>query len=158
MFVLVRAITYASLFVGLCLIYVPARFLSWSGIIHPAKIEAQQIVAMLLGAFGALIALWSVFTFAFFGRGTPAPFDPPGRLVIHGPYRFVRNPMYIGAVLALASAALFYKSWPLLSYAGIFFLAAHFFILWYEEPTLQRTFGQEYETYCRQVKRWWPFA
>ena len=76
--------------------------------------------------------------------------------MIRGPYRLVRNPMYIGAGLALASAALFYKSWPFLSYAGFFFLATHLFVVGYEEPTLRRTFGQEYETYCHQVRRWWP--
>jgi protein-S-isoprenylcysteine O-methyltransferase Ste14 len=64
--------------------------------------------------------------------------------------------MYIGAGLALASAALFYESLPLLGYASLFFLTTHFFVVWYEEPTLRRTFGQEYEAYCRQVRRWWP--
>jgi protein-S-isoprenylcysteine O-methyltransferase Ste14 len=111
---------------------------------------------MLIGAVGAAVALWCIFTFATIGRGTPAPFDPPRRLVIRGPYRFVRNPMYIGAGLALASAALFYESLPLLGYAGLFFLATHVFVVLYEEPTLRRTFGEEYEAYCRQVGRWWP--
>ncbi|MGA2622408.1 MAG: isoprenylcysteine carboxylmethyltransferase family protein [Bacteroidota bacterium] len=156
MFVLVRAVTYAALFVGLLLIYVPARLLSWSGIVRPAVIEVPQVAGMVIGAAGATVALWCVFTFASIGRGTPAPFDPPRRLVIQGPYRFVRNPMYIGAGLALASAALFYESLPLLGYTGVFFVAAHLFVVWYEEPTLRRTFGQEYEAYCRQVRRWWP--
>jgi hypothetical protein len=64
--------------------------------------------------------------------------------------------MYIGAGLALASAALFYESLPLLAYAGFFFLATHLIVVWYEEPTLLRTFGPEYEAYFRQVRRWWP--
>jgi protein-S-isoprenylcysteine O-methyltransferase Ste14 len=64
--------------------------------------------------------------------------------------------MYIGAGLALASAALFYESLPHLAYAGLFFLATHVFVVLYEEPTLRRTFGPEYEAYCRQVSRWWP--
>jgi protein-S-isoprenylcysteine O-methyltransferase Ste14 len=64
--------------------------------------------------------------------------------------------MYIGAGLALAGAALFYEWWALLGYAGLFFFATHVFVVWYEEPTLRRTFGQEYEAYCRQVRRWWP--
>ena len=156
MFVLARTITYAALFIGLVLIYLPARVLSWSGIVRPAAIEAPQVAGMVIGAAGAAVALWCVFTFAFIGRGTPAPFDPPRRLVIQGPYRFVRNPMYIGAGLALAGAALFYQSWPLLGYTGLFFLVTHLFVLGYEEPTLRRTFGQEYEAYCRQVRRWWP--
>ena len=156
MFVFVRAFTYATLFIGLVLVYVPARLLSWSGIVRPAAIQVQQVIGMVIGAAGSAVALWCIFTFASVGRGTPAPFDPPRQLVIQGPYRFVRNPMYIGAGLALASAALFYESLPLLGYAGLFFLATHLFVVWYEEPTLRLTFGPEYEAYCRQVRRWWP--
>jgi protein-S-isoprenylcysteine O-methyltransferase Ste14 len=155
-FALVRAVTYAALFIGLVLVYVPARLLSWSGIARPAAIEVQQVAGMVFGAAGAAVALWCIFTFASIGRGTPAPFDPPRRLVIQGPYRFVRNPMYIGAGLALASAALFYESLPLLGYTAFFLLATHLFVVSYEEPTLRRTFGQEYEAYCRRVRRWWP--
>jgi len=156
MFVFVRAITYATLFIGLVLIYIPARVLSWSGIVRPAAIEVPQVAGMVTGAAGAAVALWCIFTFAAIGKGTPAPFDPPRRLVIRGPYRFVRNPMYIGAALALASAALFYESWSLLGYTGVFLLATHLFVIGYEEPALRRTFGPEYEAYCRQVRRWWP--
>ena len=156
MFVLVRAATYAALFIGLVLIFVPARLLSWSGIVRPTTIGVTQVAGMFIGAVGAAVALWCIFTFATIGRGTPAPFDPPRRLVIQGPYHFVRNPMYIGAGLTLAGAALFYESLPLLGYTGVFFLATHLFVLWYEEPTLRRSFGPEYEAYCRQVRRWWP--
>jgi protein-S-isoprenylcysteine O-methyltransferase Ste14 len=156
MFVFFRAVTYASLFIGLVLVYVPSRLLARAGIVRPATIEVQQVAGMAIGAVGAGVALWCVFTFATIGRGTPAPFDPPRRLVIQGPYRFVRNPMYIGAGLALASAALFYVSLSLLVYAVILLLATHIFVIWYEEPTLRQTFGQEYEAYCRQVRRWWP--
>ena len=156
MFVLVRTVTYATLFIGLVLIYVPARLLSWSGIVRPATFAAPQFAGMVIGAAGALVALWCIFTFAFIGRGTPAPFDPPRRLVIQGPYRFVRNPMYIGAGLALAGAALFYQSWRLLGYAGLFFLITHLFVVLYEESHLRQTFGQEYEAYCGRIRRWWP--
>ena len=156
MFVLVRAVTYAALFVGLVLIYLPGQFLSWSGFVRPASIDVQQVVGMIIGVVGAAVALWCVFTFASIGKGTPAPFDPPRRLVIRGPYRFVRNPMYIGAAIALASAALFYESLALLCYTCVFLLATHFFVLLYEEPTLRQTFGEEYEAYCRKVRRWWP--
>jgi protein-S-isoprenylcysteine O-methyltransferase Ste14 len=156
MLVLARAVTYAVLFIGLVLIFVPASLLSWSGAVRPEAIELQQVIGMAIGAAGATVALWCVFVFASIGRGTPAPFDPPRRLVIRGPYRFVRNPMYIGAGLALASAALFYESLQLLAYTVIFFLITHLFVVWYEEPTLRRTFGQEYEAYCHTVRRWWP--
>ena len=153
---IVRAIVYAALFIGLVLIFVPARLLAWSGIVRPTAMGVPQFAGMVIGTAGAAIALWCVFTFAKIGKGTPAPFDPPRKLVIQGPYRFVRNPMYIGAALALAGAALFYQSAALLGYAGLFLICSHFFVVWYEEPTLRRTFGEEYETYCRQVRRWRP--
>jgi hypothetical protein len=92
------------------------------------------------------------------GRGTPAPFDPPRKLVIAGPYRFVRNPMYIGAAVALAGAALFYASWWLMAYVAAFLAILHVFVLTYEEPTLRATFGVDYATYTARVHRWIPHA
>lgn len=156
MFVLIRAITYAVLFIGLVLIYVPAQLLSRAGIVHPEVIGYPQIAGIIIGTIGGIIALWCVYTFITIGKGTPAPFDPPRRLVTHGPYQFVRNPMYIGAGCALIGAALFYESLSILGYVGILFLATHSFIVFYEEPTLRRTFGNDYDEYCRKVRRWLP--
>ena len=156
MFILVRALTYATLFVGLVLIFLPARVLSSSGIVLPAAFGAWQVGGMLVGAVGAALALWCVLTFVFVGRGTPAPFDPPRRLVVRGPYRLVRNPMYIGAGLALAGAALFYQSFALLGYLAVFSVITHLFVVAYEEPTLRQTFGNDYKAYCEKTGRWWP--
>jgi protein-S-isoprenylcysteine O-methyltransferase Ste14 len=111
---------------------------------------------MLVGASGAALALTCILTFVFVGKGTPAPFDPPRRLVVQGPYRLVRNPMYLGAGLALAGAALFYRSIPLLGYAGVFLLITHSFVVLYEEPTLRQTFEKDYDAYCHRTGRWWP--
>lgn len=156
MSIFIRAITYAALFIGLVLIYVPARLLAWTGIVRPETIGFSQIAGMIIGTIGGGIALWCVYTFATIGKGTPAPFDPPRRLVTRGPYQFVRNPMYIGVGLALIGAALFYESLSLWGYVMILFVIVHPFIIWYEEPTLLRTFGDEYEGCCRKVKRWLP--
>ncbi|HTO97196.1 MAG TPA: isoprenylcysteine carboxylmethyltransferase family protein [Myxococcales bacterium] len=138
------------------LVFLPARILGWSGIEKPQGAALPVLAGMVLGAAGVLLALWCVYTFARVGKGTPAPFDPPRRLVVRGPYRFVRNPMYIGAVLALLGAALAYRSWPLAGYAVLFLLVMHLFAVLYEEPTLRRTFGTDYEAYCVRVRRWWP--
>lgn len=154
--VLVRAVTYAALFVGFVLVFVPAQVLRWSGIARPAATGAPQVAGLIIGALGASLALWCVVTFAFVGKGTPAPFDPPRRLVVRGPYHVVRNPMYLGAGLVLAAAALFYESLALLGFTALFLLVAHLFVVWYEEPTLRRAFGAEYEAYCGRVHRWWP--
>ena len=156
MSVLFRAVTYASLFIGLLLVLLPAQLLSRSGISPPEAIGAAQHTGMLITTGGGVLALWCIVSFAVVGRGTPAPFDPPRRLVVRGPYAVVRNPMYIGAGLALAGASLFYSSLVLLGYAAAFLLTTHLFVVLYEEPTLRRTFGTDYDAYCQQVRRWWP--
>jgi protein-S-isoprenylcysteine O-methyltransferase Ste14 len=156
MFAIVRTITYASIFVGLLLVYLPARILAWSGIAHPAVYAWPQIAGIAVATAGALIALSCLWAFAWIGKGTPAPFDPPRRLVVRGPYRYLRNPMYVGAGLAVGGAALFFESIQLLAFIALFLLATHLFVVFYEEPTLKRTFGTEYESYCQRVHRWWP--
>jgi protein-S-isoprenylcysteine O-methyltransferase Ste14 len=155
-FVFARAVTYSTLFVGFLLIWLPARVLSSSGIVAPSSIGLFQGIGTIVGAAGAVLALSCIVTFALIGKGTPAPFDPPRRLVVRGPYRFVRNPMYLGAALAMTGAALYYQSVALLAYVGAFLLLSHAFVAVYEEPVLRRTFGNDYAAYCARVGRWWP--
>lgn len=156
MFTIFRALIYASLFVGFLFVYLPARLLARTGIVRPAAIDWPQITGALICAAGVAVALWCVGTFIFVGKGTPAPFDPPRRLVIRCPYRYVRNPMYIGAAFALGGAALFYASLWLLIYDLVLLAMAHTIVVFYEEPTLRKSFGADYETYCRSVRRWRP--
>jgi protein-S-isoprenylcysteine O-methyltransferase Ste14 len=158
MFVLMRTFTYATLFIAFVLIYLPARVLAWAGVARPGLLGWEQIVGAIVCAAGAALALSCVVAFAWIGKGTPAPFDPPRRLVVRGPYRFVRNPMYIGAAVALAGAAMFYESVALLAFVVGFLLVTHLFVLLYEEPTLRRMFGPEYADYCGHVRRWMPGA
>lgn len=155
-FVLVRAVTYAVLFVGFVLVFVPARVLALAGVSSPATFGPLQIAGMIIGAAGAALAAWCVLTFSVVGRGTPAPFDPPRRLVVRGPYRFVRNPMYIGAGIALIGAALFYRAWELLIYVAAFWIVTHTFVVFYEERVLDRMFGRDYDEYRQRVRRWLP--
>lgn len=156
MFPLVRTIVYGTLFVGLLLVYLPSRILAWSGIARPTVLEWPQIAGIAVATIGALIALACVWAFISIGKGTPAPFDPPRRLVVRGPYRFLRNPMYVGAGTAVTGAALYYESIQLIAFVVLFLTVARFFVVLYEEPTLKRMFGSEYEAYCQHVHRWWP--
>ena len=151
MIVLFRALTYATLFIGLLLVFVPDRILAPAGIVRPATIGLVQILAMLIIVAGAALAIASILTFAFIGKGTPAPFDPPRKLVVAGPYRWVRNPMYIGAGLVLLGAAI-----GLVLYTIVFWSMAHLFVLFYEEPVLRRTFGADYDAYTAARRRWIP--
>lgn len=154
--VLMRAATYAALFVAFVLVFLPARVLEWAGARPPASIGAAQAAGIGVVLAGGALALWCVLAFAVIGRGTPAPFDPPRRLVVRGPYRYVRNPMYVGAGVALAGAAVYYASIALLAFTAAFLLVAHIFVLGYEERALRRRFGAEYDDYCRRVRRWLP--
>lgn len=156
LFILARTLVYSTLFVGLLLVFVPGRVLAWSGIVRPAQSGTLPWIGVVVGVAGALLALWCVVSFAVVGHGTPAPFDPPRRLVVRRPYQYVRNPMYLGAALALAGAALIYRSAALLGYLGLFWLITHLFVILYEEPTLRRSFASDYDAYRRRVNRWWP--
>lgn len=156
MFLLIRALVYATLFIGFLLVFLPARIVEWSGLPAPDHFGGWQIVGVTLASAGAVLAVSCILTFVFVGRGTPLPLDPPRQLVVRGPYRFIRNPMYLGATAALLGAAVYYWSAALFGYAVVFLVAMHLFVLAYEEPALRTTFGREYEEYCRRVGRWWP--
>jgi len=156
MLALFRSIVYAALFISVVLVFIPEQILIATGIRRPAEIGSVQAVGLVLVVLGGALALWCVLTFALVGKGTPAPFDPPRKLVAAGPYGRVRNPMYVGAGIALSGAALFYQSAALVAFAAGFFLAAHLFVVFYEEPTLERAFGAQYADYRNAVPRWVP--
>jgi len=153
---LVRGLTYAALFIGAFLVFIPGRILARVGITALAVTGPSALAGVVIVVFGLALAIACVLTFAFVGRGTPAPFDPPRALVIAGPYRYVRNPIYIGAGVALFGAALRYGSLALAGYAVVFLLITHLFVMLYEEPHLRGVFGQPYEEYLRTVHRWIP--
>lgn len=111
---------------------------------------------------GALFLIGAPFFFDFAarfvweGRGTPAPVAPTQRLVVGGPFRYVRNPGYVSVLGMILGQALFLGNTSILLYAFCMALGFHLFVVFYEEPTLRRQFGEEYEVYCRRVPRWVP--
>ena len=154
MFLIARAITYTTLFVGIVLVFLPLELLNASQIDWPASIGASQAAWIFLAGAGAALTLWCMLTLVFVGQGTPAPFDPLRQLVVSGPYRYSRNPMYIGAGIMVFGAALFYQSLALFSYGIALSLMAYLFVVGYEEPTLRNTFRHGYPDYYREVRRW----
>ena len=94
--------------------------------------------------------------FATHGHGTPAPWDPPRRLVVLGPYRHVRNPMISGVVLFLIAEALVSRAPALAGWAAVFALANAVYFPLVEEPALVRRHGEAYRRYKRYVPRWIP--
>lgn len=90
------------------------------------------------------------------GEGTPAPWDPPTKFVVEGPYRHVRNPMISSVVLGLIGAGLVFNSAPVLVWAALFLLLNFFYIKFSEEPGLVERFGEDYLEYRRNVPAWIP--
>jgi protein-S-isoprenylcysteine O-methyltransferase Ste14 len=115
-----------------------------------------QLLGGLLVAAGAAVLLDAFIRFVREGSGTPAPVAPTERLVVGGLYRFVRNPMYVGVLAAIAGQALIFGRLGLWIYAAAVWLATAVFVRWYEEPTLRARFGADYEAYRRAVPAWLP--
>lgn len=113
------------------------------------------VAAALFGLGGATYA-WCVWDFAFHGGGTPAPIDAPGSLVVRGPYRWVRNPMYLGVLTVILAWAVLFGSAALAAYAALVATCFHLFTVLYEEPHLEREFGSRYLAYKARVRRWLP--
>jgi protein-S-isoprenylcysteine O-methyltransferase Ste14 len=111
--------------------------------------------ALLLAAGGAVL-LHAFARFVTEGLGTPAPAAPPERLVVGGLYRHVRNPMYLAVTATIVGQALLLGQYWLLAYAALFLATTMAFVTLYEEPTLRRQFGSQYDVYRSAVPRWWP--
>ena len=105
-------------------------------------------------AAGTALYVWCVWNFAAVGRGTPGPWDAPSRVVAAGPYRWVRNPIYLAALLVVLGQAWLFLSLPLLAYAAAMAIVFHVFVIGYEERTLGHRFGPDYLEYRRTVPRW----
>jgi protein-S-isoprenylcysteine O-methyltransferase Ste14 len=129
------------------------RFDPAIGVKMPQWVPALGFAVM---AVGGVLALACGFFFATHGRGTPAPFDPPREFVAVGPYRYVRNPMYIGGLLVLGGFGLIERSPSILLLALGGAVLAHLFVVLLEELGLEWKFGDAYRTYKRSVNRWLP--
>jgi len=127
------------------------RVLGWRGV-HLPWLGRVLVLA------GTLLTAWCGTLFFRIGKGTPHPFiAKTKRLVVAGPYRYIRNPMMWGVGAILVGLALWLGSVGLWFGFGLFLLFMHWFVRVYEEPDLARRFGEEYREYCRQVPRWWPW-
>lgn len=113
-------------------------------------------LALLAASTGATLCVWAVKHFIRYGEGTPAPWDPPKKLVIGGPYRHSRNPMITGALLLLLAEALFLRSWFIAAWMLLFFAGNVIYFPLVEEKGLEKRFGEEYRKYKSRVPRWIP--
>jgi protein-S-isoprenylcysteine O-methyltransferase Ste14 len=132
---------------------------SWLGFhVRAAGAAGWRWIAAAPSVLGFAVALRCVWDFGWTGHGTPAPVAPPTRLVVVGFYRYVRNPMYLGFFVGWIGLWVVFGQANLvaIAVACAVVLGVALFVMLYEEPTLRRMFGAEYEEYCRNVRRWIP--
>ncbi len=157
------------LWIGVRTVFYTTLFLSlWAGAalifrlfdkFIPLRTSTSLVIpGLVLALTGVALCLVTVGFFVFKGHGTPAVFDPPTQFVPHGPYRIIRNPMYVGYVMGLLGFGLALRSVAILMFAIVAFILIHTFVVLVEEPGLRRRFGNQYENYCLTVARWVPRA
>ncbi len=150
-----KTILFTLVVPGAVVLYIPYRLAG-----SPSRLPdfgARWLLAIPLALFALAVFARCAWDFVTSGRGTPAPYDPPKRLVVRGLYRYVRNPMYVAAISLLLGEAVLFRSRALFLYTLAAFAFYSLLIIGYEEPKLRRTFGEEYERYCRRVPRWLPW-
>jgi protein-S-isoprenylcysteine O-methyltransferase Ste14 len=150
---ILKTAVFAALFIAFFLIYVPLRWLLPPG---TGRLMPLGLIGIIPLAVGFAIVLWCLWEFATRGQGTAAPFDPPKKLVVRGPFKYVRNPIYIGAEFILVGLGILYGSLAILAYAVGCALVLHALVILYEERTLGEKFGDDYAQYKQSVSRWMP--
>ena len=154
LWLLLKNLLFTVFVPGVVAVYVPLRLVSATQARPVSGILFWIGIAML--AIGGLLYVACTWQFAVRGRGTPAPVDPPKVVVVQGPYRWVRNPMYLAVLSAVAGWALMYQTPEFLWYFGIVFLAFNLAVILYEERWLEFRFGDSYREYKARVNRWIP--
>jgi protein-S-isoprenylcysteine O-methyltransferase Ste14 len=137
-------------FVGL----IPWLLTRWRRRRYPGSAAGRPLGVVLIGA--GLVPLVSAFVEFTKAGGTPVPLAPTEHLVVTGFNRYVRNPMYVGLLIAILGQALLFGSLGLVLYAGAMWIITASFVRWYEEPNLSRRYGTEYEEYRHNVPAWLP--
>lgn len=152
--------TIASLIVGSAFFALWFWLLpNWLGFrVEAARTGSWRWIDVVPSVLGFAVAIRCVWDFGHAGHGTPAPFAPPQRLVVVGFYRYVRNPMYVGFFTGwIGLWIVFGRATPSAIIGALaVVLGVNLFVRLYEEPTLRRMFGPDYEEYCRHVRRWLP--
>jgi protein-S-isoprenylcysteine O-methyltransferase Ste14 len=150
---ILKTIVFTIVVPGSVLVLIPSWILG--GFPKPAPGPLTWL-GILLIVLGAAIYFRCAWEFAVHGLGTPAPIAPTKFLVTTALHRYVRNPMYIGVFGVILGEAATFRSSRLLAYAAFFCVTVELFVVFYEEPTLRRQFGESYEEYRRSAPRWIP--
>lgn len=149
-FIITTAFWLPFVFIGL-----PAAGLYLDGVFSLSKINfVFNFTGIVLSFFAVVVFVWCWHLFSKLGGGTPNPAKPPHLLVVEGPFRRTRNPIYIAYVSYLLGCAVFFGSPSLFIISVLFFLAMNYLVVSVEEPLLEKKFGNAYKKYVKKVPRW----
>jgi protein-S-isoprenylcysteine O-methyltransferase Ste14 len=149
-----KTILYMGSLHGFFTLYIPYLIVKFDARYFNAGIFSYTAIPLWI--IGAVIIVWCSVDMVQKGRGTPAHVDPPKKLIVNGLYRYVRNPIYLGALLVQLGFILWAGSGLMIVYFLLFTLAYQILIVLIEEPILRAMFGEEYLAYCSRVPRWIP--
>jgi protein-S-isoprenylcysteine O-methyltransferase Ste14 len=151
-----RTVLYTLVILGLLLGYLPWQLLQFEAAIG----ESVQTLLSSLGALSFVVGAALFFSGAYYlllrGDGTPLPFDPPQRMVVAGPYSYIQHPMMLGLLLMSYAEVLWLHSALMGLYAALLTFLVNIYLVYVEEPGLEKRFGDDYRAYRAAVPRWWP--
>ncbi len=152
--VYVKSLVFLLLAPGVVAVVIPYFIINSDVKIYQLNLPTLKLLSIPLTVYGAFLLLLSFWYFSYHGKGTPAPIDPPKALVIKGPYKYTRNPMYVGVVSILLGIFFYYQTMSLLIYAFFCAVAFHLRIILNEEIVMEKKFGPTYLEYKQNVRRW----
>lgn len=153
---LVRSAVFTLVVPGTMAGLIPYSLTGWRRIGNLLGLPGIWVGGVVLILLGLPVLLAAIYKFASDGLGTPLPMAPTQTLVVTGPHRYVRNPMYLAVATVILGQALVLGQPVLLWYLVFFVLATSAFVYFYEQPALTRQFGDEYRRYCASVPAWVP--
>ena len=153
---LLGTILYTLVVPGSITVLVPFLILTLEFRLIPMPLGIYHYLGLIPICLGMVLYLWAAWEFAITGKGTPSSISPPKKLVVNGPYRWIRNPMYAGLLFILVGEAIFVQEVILVAYFFFFYLSFNRYIHNNEEPNLAHKFGANYRLYCHAIPRWLP--
>jgi protein-S-isoprenylcysteine O-methyltransferase Ste14 len=149
-----KAVATTLLLPGSVILLIPCLILHQTDLLERLSLSVKTILATVIALAALTVLLHCIWGFAFYGRGTLAPLDPPRVLVIRGLYQYTRNPMYLSVIFILLAETWLFSSVSMLLFSTLVILGFHLFVLYYEEPQLRSQFGASYQDYIQAVPRW----
>ena len=155
MFVL-KTIAWGTIFLFVALLVGPWLAVQFDASFPPINFGNYKYIGAGLFIIGFAFALYCASILFIPGKSRPAPYYAGGVFIIGGPYRYVRNPFLLAVIIALWGEAIYMQRWPMVAYALIFTWVIHLWVVFFEEPSLEKRFPKEYKSYREVVPRWFP--